>query len=284
MTRYQQLAERVTGRFDCTGWTFALLANIDSGGAFTFTGRQVRLASDEPIPEGQPGNPPPPGRRPSPGLNFPQADAAVDKLTKGRVNLDVRVGRNAATVAEAEKLLRAGHFAGVQVRRDVLRAGGVGLANRFGGGHAIVAGYDRELGSFVIGDPLIPDWEPVHPDVLWRAAASLVIGGSDAHPTIVGAGRAYMAFTRDVVAENPKPQRFNAIFEPGSVWVYTPPQGVIGWMRVSRVFAKATSAACTEPVPITFGGRRRKLVKMLAGGLAGKFVEPGTTHVRTEAV
>ena len=272
MTPYQQLPERITGRFDCTAWTFAVLTDIDSGGAFTFTGRQVRLATDEPIPHPS-----------TPGLNFPQADTAIDRLTNGRVNLDVRVGRNAVSVAEAEKRLRAGQFAGVQVRRSVLRDGGVGLGNRFGGGHAIVAGYDREQARFVVGDPLIPDWEPVHPDVLWRAAASLVTGGSDAHPTIVGGGRAYMAFTRDVVAENPKPQRFNAIFEPGSVWVYTPPQGAIGWMRASRAFAKATSAACSPPVPITFGGRRRKLVKMLAGGLAGKFVEPGTTHCRTEA-
>lgn len=259
--RYQQLPEPITGDVDCSGWVGAELAYIDSDGTWIITGRQVRLASSEPKPDPE-----------SPGLNFPQVDAAVFALTRGAVNLDVRVGRLAVPPSDGHRRLRAGQWAGIQVQRGILRAAGIGVRNRFAGAHAVVFGFDQVRKRFVLGDPLIPLWEEVEVGPVWRAAAA-----------IAGAGRANMAFTRDVYTADPKPVRYSAIFDgKGSFWVYEVRNG-IAVDRAPDAFGKRTSARIDAPEPISFGDARRKLARVRAGRLKGFYVQPGEAHVALEA-
>lgn len=258
--RYQQLPEPITGDVDCTAWAFALAAYIDSDGTWSLTGRQVRLASNEPKPDPD-----------SPGLNLPQADAAVFALTRGAVNLDVRVGRLAVTPTEADRRLRAGQWAVIQVQRGILRAAGIGLRNRFAGGHAAVLGFHQTKKRFVLGDPLIDLWEDVNVAAVWRACAA-----------IAGAGRANMAFTRDVFTAEPRPLRYSAVFERGSFWVYEVRNGV-AVDRDPDAFTKSTSAPIDAPEPIPFKGAKRKLARVRAGRLKGFYVQPGEAHVALEA-
>lgn len=265
--RYQQLAEPMTGDVDCSAWCAAIATDIDTLGAITLTGRQIRLATDEPVPDPR-----------SPGLNLPQVDAAVFALTKGRVNLDVRVGRNAVKPDEFERHLVDGRWTIVQVNRGVLLALGIGRANRFRGGHAVVVGFDQDLRAFIVGDPLVPEWE--------RAPLAAVTSAAEMFSPMPGL---YAAFTRDVYTPPlipPRPAKLNALFEPGNFWVYAaPPKGMAGWMRASRQFSKATSAPVAGQVTYFDDvlGKRRKLARIAKGALAGRYVEPGASHVRVEA-
>ncbi len=79
---YQQLPlGGPTGKYDCTAWMAAWLTDAHTSGATKITGRQVRLASNEPVPDPD-----------SPGLNLGQVDTATRKLTGGKVDLDTRIG------------------------------------------------------------------------------------------------------------------------------------------------------------------------------------------------
>ena len=75
----RQLAEPISGRYDCTAYSAALAVDRHTIGGVVVRGRDIRLASTEPRPD--------PG---SPGLNLAQATAAAFRLT--RVNLTVKRG------------------------------------------------------------------------------------------------------------------------------------------------------------------------------------------------
>lgn len=250
-----------TSHVDCAATAGAILADADSRGVFTFTHGQVRAATNEPVPDPR-----------SPGLNWTQVDAALFRLTRGQVDLDVHsLGSPWAPVVPA---LVAGRWAGLSVIRGVLVDAGYGGGSTFRGAHAITAGYDHVRRCVIVGDPLVPAWlVNVPPAVLEAGCRALVVGAG-------APGGAYYALTRDVFDEAPDSRRYSALFAGGSYWAYDVVGGAITGREALR-FSGPTSAPCEAPalVPWPGHGRDRKLVRVTAGGLKGRYVEPGSTNV-----
>ena len=63
-----QLKEPISGRYDCTAYSAATAIATSTCGAKVPTGRQVRLATNEPVPDST-----------SPGLNLRQVADAMSK-------------------------------------------------------------------------------------------------------------------------------------------------------------------------------------------------------------
>lgn len=159
---YQQLVPWTpTGYADCTAWTAAWVSDFSTLGKVKLTGRQIRLATNEPIPDPV-----------SPGLNLPQVDMAVRNLTHGALDPDTRLGFG---IMEAEAKVKAGAMSHVQVTRGVLYDRVEGMRSHgFRGGHDIGV-FSAADGRPVIFDPLIPryvtdaNWLDV-----WVAASALI--------------------------------------------------------------------------------------------------------------
>lgn len=176
ITRYQQIAlGGETGKYDCTAWSAALYTDAHTSGAVKLTGRQIRLASDEKVPDPK-----------SPGLNLDQVDAAVWKLTSAQVDPDTHRG---ITIAEAQSRIVAGEWAELQVWRGSLVNAGFGGGNSFIGGHAITV--HVSAGAPVIGDPLVPYYIRATWSAIWRACGHLAVYSNGGE---LGYGRAYAAF------------------------------------------------------------------------------------------
>jgi hypothetical protein len=147
----------------------------------------------------------------------------------------------------------------------------------FTGNHAVV------LSGGKIYDPLadhrragIPQGPQAWPKALVKLACGrLNIGYSGTPYRPLGQGRALV-----VVAKAPRvaPKRYSVAFAGGgSFWVYSGPP----LTRDSRRFSKNTSAPCEAPVTIPWrSGMRKRLVRVSAGSLAGRYVEPGASNVR----
>lgn len=218
-----QLQEPITGRYDCTGYVAAMAADAQTHGAFVPTGREVRLASDEPIPD-----------RDSPGLNVNQVDAALFKLSAGAVDLDVHgMGSGFDRVIIAAKL---GAWVVLALWRGVLVD--AGLVTGFRAGHAVLVGSDD--GKPIVADPLVGHWLRTTWPVLEEAARQLIVrnGGG------AGATGAYYGLT----TRTPAPSR--------------PPTDPIGesveFIQISQADADALpSLELTKPTPIEdFAGTR----------------------------
>lgn len=239
LTRYQQLKEPITGRFDCTAYSGAILVDAHSQGLKKVTGRQVRLASNEPVPVEK-----------SPGLNLPQVDESVIRLTG--IDLDTRTGMYRT---DAQRMIAAGRWATVQVRRSILVNRGYSGGNSFGGGHALTAHYD---GSLWLGDPLVPNYIRADWDALWDAAAALEV---NRFGDTVGAGKANVQFTRDVTAS--WQVKFGLTLRRRSFWRYYVLDGHI--VTRTEEGTHGWSAPCTPPrwYPGPF---ERSLVKVMGDG------------------
>lgn len=253
--RYQQLNNGDPhGPVNCTAWCGAWLVDASSDGRITTTGEKVRAASSEPKPDPS-----------SPGLNLPQVDAAVFRLTRGRVSLDTRVGYSSAN---AQARIIDGRWAIVQVNRGVLVKAGDNGANDFTGGHAETVHYSD--GAPRLGDPLVGHYIQTTWSVLWRAAGKLVTGPGGSQ---VGDGRANVSFTRDTtrdyaVSIQPRKGRSSRGF-------YRFVMSADGH-RISGRVADDTggfTADCTPPKYYDWPGHEgRSLVQITSGSRRGAWV------------
>lgn len=141
----------------------------------------------------------------------------------------------------------------------------------FRGNHQILVSgglvYDPLADGRRAGIPTAPErW----PKELVRRAAGALNVALDGYRAL-GEGRAIV-----VIAEAPtvKPARYSARFEPGSFWVYSVLNGHLGG-RQARRFTSPTSAPCDPPALVD----TRRLVRIQKGALAGRYVEPGSSHV-----
>lgn len=257
--RYQQLRlGGPTGPYDCTAWTAAWLADAHSEGKVRLTGRQIRLASNEPVPD-----------RDSPGLNLSQVDRALRKLTSPDIDLDTRTGIDQA---EAQRMVLAGHWMGLQVNRGVLVDRGFAGENRFRGGHALTVHAEGNVP--VIGDPLVPYYIRASWRAVWAAAEALVLTPGGLTVGDLPGDRAYATFTRDVTREyrvsiHPKPPAKRQAY-----WVYrVKDDEIIG--RVASA-TRGFSAACTQAREYPWRGHPPKsLVRIKDGSAAGRWVASG---------
>ena len=249
--RYQQLNEPITGRYDCSAYSAAWITDAHTGGATKLTGRAIRLASSEPIPD-----------RSSPGLNLTQVDAAVYKLTSGRVNLDTRTGIG---IYQFRDLVKDGRWAILQVNRGVLVDKGFGGGNGFRGGHAITVHFDGT--APIIGDPLVPYYIRTGWSALYAAAGALVINTSG---TKLGYGRANVSLTRDLTPDY-RVRIAPTYGDRVAFWQYLLGADGKAYAR-SRAYTGGFSATCTPPrwVPGPFA---RSLVRLTSGSRAGQYVD-----------
>ena len=269
----QQLLEPLTGRFDCTGYCGGICGDADTRGILVYTGRQIRLRSDEPVPDPD-----------SPGMNLLQVDVALYKLSGGAIDLDTHYRYPIAT---AQRRIIEGQWAIVQVRNGVLVDRGYGK-NKFRNGHAIVVGYDQIRKVPLIGNPLEAQFEEARWEDIWAAAAELVVGFDEGHAIVCGKGKTYIAFTRDVYtapqAPPPAPKVWNALFTPGSFWLYAVDSklNIVG--RVSKSFDKKTSAPSSAPRRYPWPAQKssRRLARINNGPLLGRYVDPDDSgkHVK----
>jgi hypothetical protein len=173
----------------------------------------------------------------------------------------------------------ADYAIGISISYSVIAPTSYDGSPGFTGNHQVI------LSGGSVYDPLadgrrpgIPHGPQKWPKALLRKAAGRL--------NIAPPGHAYQPFGEGralaIIAQAPaiKPQRYSALFAPGSFWVYTVSGGRIV-DRESRSFTKPTSARCTAPQPIPWQpGAARRLVMVTAGGLAGDWVEPGASHIR----
>lgn len=179
ITAYQQIPlGGPTGNVDCTAWSGALITDAHTQGAVKITGRQVRLASDEPKPDPE-----------SPGLNLLQVDASVFKLTSGRVDLDTRVQLRSLDRATLHARAADGYWFSAQVLRGVLVDRGF-FPGGFRGPHDLtVHALPDDPGVPILGDPLVPHYVRAGWDALFDACEALT------------GGRIYSQLTRDTTPD-----------------------------------------------------------------------------------
>jgi hypothetical protein len=220
--RYQQLVYGgPTGPFDCTAWVAAWLVDAHTLGKTKTTGRAIRLASSEPIPDPD-----------SPGLNEPQVDAAAYRVTAGKVNLTLGgTWTPTMDVQKATTWVLNGRPVEVQVNRgqliDLLPA--LGALNGFRGGHAI--GVITNGGTPWIFDPLAKIYIPATFAIIWRAAGALDTGSHT-----LGHGYANVLAARDII-----PSSYHVDIDPGHFNVYrTDAQGHIAQVKAASVAHKTT--------------------------------------------
>lgn len=171
-----------TSPYDCTAYSAAWAADADQGRK-VISGRSVRLHSSEAKPDPS-----------SPGLNLPQADAAVYRGTNGLVNL--RLGANGirptVTVSQAKSMVEAGRRIEWQFHRGRLgqRVPQVLAIDSFDGLHAgglILKPFD----SLRLFDPL----SPLYIKLTWADVRYAAINGL----AQAGTGSINVLATRDVV-------------------------------------------------------------------------------------
>lgn len=256
-----QLLEPITGRYDCGAYAAAMAADADSQGKWKLSGRRVRLASDEPIPDHN-----------SPGLNIRQTADAIRLLTHGEVNLDSRWGANKVGWDRFVAQLKAGRWAHLCVTRGPLVDAGFGGSSTFRRTHGVLIGYDPVAKAPIMADPLIPHWVKVTWAALKRAAGAFPGAGF---------GFAAAAFTRLVGAiPAPPPLRYSVRFAGASFFAYSVNERLKISGRAARKFGGPTSAPCGAKREYSWPGHgNRELVEVTDDALKGKYVEPGATGV-----
>ena len=240
ITRYQQLVYGgATGAYDCTAWCGAIITDAHTRGGTKLSGRLIRISTDEPIPDPT-----------SPGLNLPQVDAAIYKLTSGRVNLDTRVGYSSLSREGVKSRIVDGRWATVQVRRGVLVDRG--FLSGFRGSHAITVHARAIDNSPVIGDPLVSHYVVASWDAIFDAAQSLT------------GGWVYTQMTRDLTPD------YKARVPPGRFFRYfLNSRGTITRRESTRT--DGFGATCTPP-RYHPGVYARQLVQLTSGSRKGWWI------------
>lgn len=253
-----------TGPFDCTAHAAAMVADQGTCGAERFTGRSIRLATDEPVPDPQ-----------SPGLNLDQVDTALRSLTHGAVDLDVeRMYPAATTIAR----VLGGEPAVVQYQRSALIAMGLGFGNGFGGGHASKL---DGVGGLHLDDPLTKRF-PITAAQATTLMASLIVGAPP-HQHAIGIGRAYVAFGPDSihsrwVAHIPgdtdgSTRRFS---------IYYVRDGKVISTRVG--FTRGFTVNSTAPATYSWGAHPTQRLVVLTSGSWSTYQVPAGCRVAVRAV
>ena len=247
---YQQLAEPITGRFDCTAYGAAFRADAHSLGAVRVSGRSVRLHSDEPVPD-----------RDSPGLNLGQVDASLIDLTHGRVDLDTRVQSRSLTRVELRRRVVDGRFMGLSVDRGVLVRRG--FVSGYTGPHDItVFTRDAEPDVPVMFDSLRTSLTRVSWDVVFDAAEALT------------PGHVYAQLTRD------RSPDYRAVIKPdagsSTIPFYQFHLDELGRIAdTTRRYTGGIDRPCSRPVyhrSVIPGVAGRYLVQLLEGARVGWYV------------
>lgn len=125
-----------TGGFDCTCYAASMAIDRGTMGGTIVTGRQVRLASDEPYPDPH-----------SPGLNLPQVQAVA-----GKWHVDL-INRGGAPWSSVMGMLKQGRGVVLQGDYDQIPAGYSGQLS-FRGDHAVYVNHVTGDGDLYWMDPL----------------------------------------------------------------------------------------------------------------------------------
>lgn len=243
------------GKYNCSAYAAAMVADYDSCGETVTTGKRVRELSTEPIPDPS-----------SPGMTLGQVDDVLRRHF--RVDLDTRMRY---PWAEFERRISAGQAAILSVGYEPIRRSRFRGSETFDKGHAIAV-----LPGFIVMDPLcdgrrktIYDYhgEKYPLDLLRSAAAALPLGNG----RVLGDGFVYAAFSRDNRASH------RAVVHPTppvnklAFWVYAVSGGVITGRQ--RAVTGGFSADCGAPRAYPWPGHsRRALVELTTGGRAGQYV------------
>lgn len=140
-----------TGKYDCSAYSAAMAIDRATLGGTLVTGKQVRLASNEPIPDPD-----------SPGLNLPQV---VNVAFRWHVDLVNRTGAPWAAVMAA---LREGR--GVILQGDADQLGTHTCQASFTGDHAVYVNHISGDGDLYWQDPLCAAGKEI-PEKVARAYA-----------------------------------------------------------------------------------------------------------------
>lgn len=247
--RYQQLiVGGKTGPVDCTAHGGAWCADAHSVGKILLNGRQIRLASNEPVPDPR-----------SPGLNVQQVDNALVKLTDGKVDLHTPIPGSFGRVG-TRKTIVDGSWANIAVKRSVLVDRGYGGDSGFRGAHDITLHVRQTDLAPIIGDPLV--------DYYYSATWDAVL---DAAQAVTSTGDIFASFTRDLTRD----WRASVQVSPGKTRrgyfrYYLNSDGTIRTRRFLYT-SKGFTADCTPPR--VHGGRwTRELVQLTSGTRAGYWI------------
>jgi hypothetical protein len=246
ITRYQQLVYGGrTGSVDCTAWAGAIVVDAHTNGGTKLSGRSIRLASSEPVPDPA-----------SPGLNDEQVDAAIYRLTSGHVDLDTRRGLSRY---EVKARVIDGRWVSLAVKRSVLV--NRGYLTGFLGAHRLTVHARLLDGAPVIGDPLVSHYVPSTWDAVFDAAQATTPSG------II-----FAQFSRDLTPD------YRAIVKPSSggriaFFQYHLKDGRITGR--TRSYTGGFSAMCTRPMwtPSDIPVLARRLVRLTTGSRAGWYVD-----------
>jgi hypothetical protein len=232
------------GGANCTACSAGMAGESDTCGADLFTGAKIRAASNEPIPDPT-----------SPGLNLSQVHASLFDLSHGAIDLDVRYGY---PFDSYKVRLIDGDQAILQGARKALVDAGQGYGNDFSRGHAIATGSDSGVPWF--DDPLTGR-HPTTWATLEKFAGTLNIGDR-----LLGIGKAYAAFTRDITADYQvtiRPLAGQAVRRFVRFFVVN---GVVQAHHELRA-TKGLQVKCTPPHNFpTAGGNRVSLVRLTKAG------------------
>jgi hypothetical protein len=244
---YQQIPlGGITGPVDCTGWGGALCCDAHSQGTIKVTGRQVRLASNEPVPDPR-----------SPGMNVQQVDDAIYKLTGGRVDFYTPIPGRFGRVAVRDRAVE-GQWVNLAVNRGILVDRGYGGSSGFRGSHDITIHIRHTDLAPIIGDTLVPYY--------YAASWDAVL---DAAQAVTSTGYIFASFTRDVTPD----YRVSVQVSPGKTrrmyyryFVDASTNRITG--RKAMYTSVGFRADCTPPR--VHGGRwTREIVKLTSGSRAG---------------
>lgn len=180
-----------TGSVDCTPWAASRVIGASTCGGRLPSGRSIRLASDEPIPD-----------RGSPGLNIPQV-AEVAREHFG-LFIDQRVGWRALDWDDYEARRRAGEPMILQASYQPIAESRFDAGRGFRGGHAFAETQHATIDSLADGraDGVWKFDGRLYPrDLMRKAAGQLVIGAAEGNLIRVGAGRAWCGVGRDRTPE-----------------------------------------------------------------------------------
>lgn len=257
--RYQQLkVGGVTGPVDCTAHGGAWVTDAHTKGAIKLSGRAIRLASSEPIPDPT-----------SPGLNVSQVDAAIYRLTDGKVNLDT-VDPRVMTRQTLKARVVAGQWVNLAVSRRVLVARGYGGSHGFTGAHDITVHCKPGDATPVIGDPLVPYYI--------RSTWDAVL---DAAQAVTGSGLIFSSFTRDLIPEYRVNVQPKAGYDRLSfVRYHLDSLGRIA--SRARYTSGGFTATCTPPRYFTGtnGISGRRLVRLTSGSREGWYISANWSEER----
>ncbi len=142
-----------TGGYDCTAYAAAVAIDRATMGGIQVTGRQVRLASDEPYPDPH-----------SPGLNLVQVGVVAAKWHVDLIN------RGGAPWSAVMAMLKAGRGVVLQGDYDQIPAGFSGQLS-FKGDHAVYINHVTGDGDLYWLDPLRKTGAIEIPETVARAYA-----------------------------------------------------------------------------------------------------------------